>query len=429
VFLFVSPSLLARRYIEKTCPDSITVSNKEKKAITVTLFVLCTLFKFKGSAKDRTYDMAKKINVSRKVFTEMVEKLWGEKMPNLSLIENIQNGSVGFKDETLNTYGWADAKKSDVGLLAFFATRSPEQRKVLQAENKQWRRSLNKETGEMELLTRNTVNGRQLVEWEDPDTGVMQTLTKSTASKRQLVEWQDTVTGVTYMVSKSTAYWRQLVEWKDPVTGVTYMVSRGTAYQRQLVESGFFFCKSSWCNTRGYPKYEGYCAPCFVHDPLNKGKPAMRNYKTKESDVVDRVKQAFKDCDWVADKTVQGGCSRRRPDLLLHMGTHVIIVEIDENKHNAYECSCENRRMMELSRDVNHTKIVFIRFNPDAYEDVKTSKKVKSCWTIDERTQVLHVSAANRQQWELRVEKLKQQIQLWIKNVPTKTVEVIQLFY
>ena len=382
MFLFVSPSLLARRYIEEKCPDSFTVSNKEKKAITVTRFVLCTLFKFKGSAKDRKYDMAKKLNLTSKVFTEMVEKLWGEKMPNLSLIENIQDGSVGFKDETLNTYGWADAKKSGVGLLAFFATRSPEQRKVLQDENKQWRRSLNEKTGEMEL------------------------------------------------VPMSTAANKQLVEWKDKNTGVTSMVPRSTAYQRQLVESGFFFCKSSWgCDSRGYPRYEGYCAPCFVHDPLNEGKPAMRNYKTKESDVVERVKQEFKDYDWVADKTVQGGCSRRRPDLLLRMRTHVIIVEIDENKHNAYECSCENRRMMELSRDVNHTKIVFIRFNPDAYEDVKTGKKVNSCWTIDGRTHVLHVSAANRPQWEMRVEKLKQQIQLWIKNVPTKTVEVIQLFY
>ena len=257
----------------------------------------------------------------------------------------------------------------------------------------------------------------------------MELVTRSTASNRQPVEWQDPVTGLMETVTKSTAYWRQPVEWKDPVTGLMETVTRRTAYYRQLVESGFFFCKSLWCDTRGYHKYEGYCAPCFVHDPLNNDKPARRNYKTKESDVVERVKQEFKDYDWVADKTVQGGCSRRRPDLLLHMRTHVIIVEIDENKHNAYECSCENRRMMELSRDVNHTTIVFIRFNPDAYEDVKTGKKVKSCWTIDERTQVLHVSAENRQQWELRVEKLKQQIQLWIKNVPTKTVEVIQLFY
>jgi len=406
------------------------VLNKEEEAITVTLFVLYTLFKLKGSAKNRTDDMAKKLNVSRSVFSRMVEKLWGEKMPNISLIEHIQDGSVGFKDETLNKYGWADAKKSDVGLLAFFVTRSPEQRKVLNAENKQWRRSLNQKTGEMELVLKSTANKRQLVDCEDTNTGLMETVTRGTAHQRQPVEWEDTNTGGTYMVPKSTAYWRQPVECKDSVTGVTETVTRSTAYYRQLAASGFFFCKSSWgCNSRGYHKYEGYCAPCFVHDPRNNDKPARRNYKTKESDVVERVKHAFNDYDWVADKTVQGGRSLRRPDLLLNMRTHVIIVEIDENRHNAYECSCENRRMMELSRDVNYTKIVFIRFNPDAYEDVKTSKKVKSCWTIDERSKVLHVSAENRPQWEMRVEKLKQQIQHWIENVPTKMVEIIQLFY
>ena len=212
MFLFVSPSLLARRYIEEKCPDSFTVSNKEKKAITVTLFVLTTLFRVNGSGKDRTRDMAKKLNVPREVFSEMVEKLWGEKsMPNLSLIENIQDGSVGFIDETLNTYGWADAKKSGVGLLAFFATRSPEQRKVLQAENKKWRRSLNEKTGETELVVRSTADSRKRVKWEDPNTGVTHTVTRTTASKRQLVEWEDPNTGVTYMVPRSTASRRQLV--------------------------------------------------------------------------------------------------------------------------------------------------------------------------------------------------------------------------
>jgi hypothetical protein len=237
VFLFVSPSLLARRYIEEKCPDSFTVSNKEKKAITVTLFVLTTLFRVNGSGKDRTRDMAKKLNVPRKVFSEMVEKLWGEKsMPNLSLIENIQDGSVGFIDETLNTYGWADAKKSGVGLLAFFATRSPEQRKVLQAENKKWRRSLNEKTGETELVVRSTADSRKRVKWEDPNTGVTHTVTRTTASKRQLVEWEDPNTGLTHTVSRGTASRRQLVEWQDPVTGLTHTVTRGTASKRQLVE-------------------------------------------------------------------------------------------------------------------------------------------------------------------------------------------------
>ena len=30
-------------------------------------------------------------------------------------------------------------------------------------------------------------------------------------------------------------------------------------------------------------------------------KPAMRNYKTKESDTVERIKEEFKDFDWVVE--------------------------------------------------------------------------------------------------------------------------------
>ena len=79
------------------------------------------------------------------------------------------------------------------------------------------------------------------------------------------------------------------------------------------------------------------------------------------------IKETYPDFDWVADKRVADGCSKRRPDLLLDLGSHIIIIEVDENKHIEYECSCENKRLMELSRDLNHRPIVFIIFNPDAY--------------------------------------------------------------
>lgn len=36
---------------------------------------------------------------------------------------------------------------------------------------------------------------------------------------------------------------------------------------------------------------------------------------------------------------------------------------------------------MELSRDVNHIPIVFIRFNPDDYID-SSDTKIKSCFAI-----------------------------------------------
>ena len=60
-------------------------------------------------------------------------------------------------------------------------------------------------------------------------------------------------------------------------------------------------------------------------------------------------------------------CSKRRPDLFLDLGYQILIIEIDENQHLDYDCSCENKRIMELSQDVGHKPIVFIRFNPDEY--------------------------------------------------------------
>ena len=143
---------------------------------------------------------------------------------------------MGFSDETLKKYGWVDAKESGVGLLAFFATLSPEQRKVLEAENRKKRRSLNPITGETELVQIKTANGRELVEWKDVKTGETCVVSRNTANGRELVEWKDVKTGETCVVSRSTANGRELVERKDLETGETYMVSRSTAYQRELVE-------------------------------------------------------------------------------------------------------------------------------------------------------------------------------------------------
>ena len=35
---------------------------------------------------------------------------------------------------------------------------------------------------------------------------------------------------------------------------------------------------------------------------------------------------------------------------------------------------------MELSQDVGHRPIIFIRFNPDQYFDIN-NKKIASCWS------------------------------------------------
>jgi hypothetical protein len=164
--------------------------------------------------------------------------------------------------------------------------------------------------------------------------------------------------------------------------------------------------------------------PCFVNNPENADKLPARNHKTKESATADFIKQTYPDFDWVTDKRVKDGCSARRPDLLLDLGSHIVIVEIDENKHSNYECSCENKRLMELSQDLQHRPIVFIRFNPDAYIDVD-GKQIKSCWKMTASV----MSIRNKKQWSARLDTLKEQITYWIEFPSDKTVEIVELFY
>jgi hypothetical protein len=124
-------------------------------------------------------------------------------------------------------------------------------------------------------------------------------------------------------------------------------------------------CKTYLCYTRVTEKYDGYCLYCYIN--LFPDKPVTRNYKTKEYSVVECVKEKYPNLSWISDKTIKDGCSKRRPDLLLDLGYQVLIIEIDENQHIDYDCSCENKRIMELSQDLNHRPIIFIRFNPDDY--------------------------------------------------------------
>jgi hypothetical protein len=165
---------------------------------------------------------------------------------------------------------------------------------------------------------------------------------------------------------------------------------------------------------------------CFVN--LFPELKNARNYKTKEQSVVDKVKIAFPYVSWSCDKKIQDGCSRKRPDMLLDMGSHAIIVEVDENQHINYDCSCENKRLMELSQDVNHRPIVFIRFNPDKYFD-KHGNTVDSCWEATTKQGILRVAPKKQQEWEHRLECLVEQIQYWTENETNKTVEVVELFY
>jgi len=187
-------------------------------------------------------------------------------------------------------------------------------------------------------------------------------------------------------------------------------------------------CKNELCFTRAIKKYDDYCAYCFMN--MFPDRPNSLNYKTKEKNVTDYIKNEFNNFDWVCDKRVNDGCSKRRPDLLLDLGYQVIIIEIDENQHNTYVCTCENKRIMELSQDVNHRPIIFIRFNPDSYI-ASNGKLVNSCWKINNNDGLCRLKKDKKKEWNFRLNSLKEQITYWTnpENITDKTIEVVQLFY
>jgi hypothetical protein len=85
------------------------------------------------------------------------------------------------------------------------------------------------------------------------------------------------------------------------------------------------------------------------------------------------------------DDIIDSNCSKQRPDFVFHCGTHIVIVEVDEQQHKSYK-SCgiskeeilksETRRMYNIANVFIGLPVVFIRYNPDNYND-KNNKKIK----------------------------------------------------
>ena len=155
-------------------------------------------------------------------------------------------------------------------------------------------------------------------------------------------------------------------------------------------------CKTHLCFTQiNSEKYEGYCLRCFIYTFPDK--PVARNYKTKEYAVVEYITQEFPDFTWIADRQIQDGCSKRRPDLLLDLGFQIINIEIDENQHELYDTTCEVARINDLYTDLGHRPIVFIRFNPDSY--TKEGEKISSCWEYNKKG-ICVLNKSKQKEWE-----------------------------
>mgnify|MGYP001224982345 CR=1 FL=1 len=204
----------------------------------------------------------------------------------------------------------------------------------------------------------------------------------------------------------------------------------GKRKQRCSKCGGSEICKSPWCDSRKQDKYQGFCYVCFVNNPEFRNHEIVRNYKNKERAVAEFVMglDEVKDLSWIQDKTIDGGCSKRRPDLCVDMGSHIIIIEIDEHQHTDYDTTCEQMRNMNLWEDVQCRPIVFIRFNPDKY--TKNGLNTPSCWKIN-KNGLCGLNDKMKSDWNMRLDELKKVVLFWIINEPREDQHMVTnyLFY
>jgi len=151
-----------------------------------------------------------------------------------------------------------------------------------------------------------------------------------------------------------------------------------------------------------------------------------RNYKTKELYVADFVKNNFHDKTIMCDKVVSGGCSRRRPDIMIDFGYQILIVEVDEGQHDLYETTCEEQRINDIYTDLGDRPIVLIRFNPDGYKT--KNGNITSCWGPNKRG-ITVVKKSKKKEWEQRLSELKEKITYWCHKESNEQLITEYLFF
>lgn len=142
-----------------------------------------------------------------------------------------------------------------------------------------------------------------------------------------------------------------------------------------IVRNNKIICKNEGCNTEGNKKYKNYCTHCFQYlfpqDPLT----FQIRCKTKEVAVRDFINSNFE--GFHHDKPLEyGGCdclNRRRIDHRKLINNTLFCIETDENQHKSYNLKDEQDRYNDLLSTFT-CKYIFIRFNPDSYND-KNGKK------------------------------------------------------
>ncbi len=95
----------------------------------------------------------------------------------------------------------------------------------------------------------------------------------------------------------------------------------------------------------------------------------MQQYVKRKETRIKRFLDANNIIYMFNDKMVDhGACGEERPDFPIDCGTHITIVEVDENQHSYETEECRTIRMKNLSQMFGGMLVFWIRYNPDAFK-------------------------------------------------------------
>lgn len=185
-------------------------------------------------------------------------------------------------------------------------------------------------------------------------------------------------------------------------------------------------CKTDSCLAHARNKnYKGYCFECFI-----KKYPESEitiSYRTKELAVVDHIKKWMVHDYMVFNKTITGGQSKRRPDIFIDVGTHIVIVEVDEYGHTRYNGDDEYNRILDIIEDIGSKPLSLIRFNPDSYKDKNKKISVPSPWV--KKLNGTELDLKYKDEWESRLHTLLCCVEDNIDNMPKRSFKETHLFF
>ena len=172
--------------------------------------------------------------------------------------------------------------------------------------------------------------------------------------------------------------------------------------------------------------YDFHCVRCFIASFPNdvRAVNAKKFLKAKELAVREYLESTFPDYRWTFDRAFAVGV-KERPDALTRTRDRILIVEIDENSHIIEACGKEREREAIFQRRNKTTDIVMIRFNPDAYTDLVTGKKVPSCFYTSPKENLVTVHPNHKKAWAARLATLATAIRMCIDPAHPDYLEVL----